>query len=108
MRIRKEKEGLEKCWTQSVNLPMKNFILVLVVSHFCTHNLYAQFRSGRNQTASEATLNYASPQEYTIAAIEVTGLNVLDKSAMVSLTGLKIGDKIKIPGAAISGAIRKL
>jgi outer membrane protein insertion porin family len=69
----------------------------------------AQFRSrSQSQTLTDATLNYASPQEYTIAGIEVTGLNVLDKSAMISLTGLKIGDKIKIPGDAISGAIRKL
>ncbi len=71
----------------------------------------AQFRSNRGQTqtsANETTLNYAAPQEYTIAGIEVTGLNVLDKNAMISLTGLKIGDKIKIPGDGISGAIRKL
>jgi len=72
---------------------------------------FAQFRS-RNQATQTATtepaLNYASPQEYIIAGIEVTGLNVLDKNAMVSLTGLKIGDKIKIPGDGISNAIRKL
>jgi outer membrane protein insertion porin family len=71
----------------------------------------AQFRSNRGQTqtaANEPTLSYAAPQEYIIAGIEVTGLNVLDKNAMISLTGLKIGDKIKIPGDGISGAIRKL
>jgi len=72
----------------------------------------AQFRS-RTQSAAtpelnENNLNYAAPQEYTIAGIEVTGLSLLDKNAMVSLTGLKIGDKIKIPGDGISGAIRKL
>jgi outer membrane protein insertion porin family len=85
------------------------FTMVLIV--WVSTQTLAQFRS-RNQTqptgASEPTLNYASPQEYTIAGIEVTGLNVLDKNAMVSLTGLKIGDKIKIPGDGISGAIRKL
>lgn len=43
-----------------------------------------------------------------IAGIEVTGLSILDKNAMVSLTGLRIGDKIKIPGDAISSAVRKL
>jgi outer membrane protein insertion porin family len=75
----------------------------------------AQFRRSRNtpasnqdQTPANGELNYRNPSEYTIAGIEVTGLNVLDKNAMVSLTGLKVGDKIKIPGDAISGAIRKL
>ncbi len=89
---------------------MKNFILVTALSLFCIGALHAQFRSSKGQTQSstDAVLNYASPQEYIIAGLEVTGLNVLDKSAMISLTGLKIGDKIKIPGDAIAGAIRKL
>ncbi len=100
---------MEKCWTPLANHRMKNFILVAFLLSLCAGNSFAQFRNkGQSQTTSEATLNYASPQEYIIAGIEVTGLNVLDKSAMISLTGLKIGDKIKIPGDAISGAIRKL
>lgn len=53
-------------------------------------------------------MSYANPIEYTIAGIEVVGLNVLDKNAMVSLTGLKIGDRIKIPGTATSNAVRRL
>ena len=89
---------------------MKNFILVTILFLFCIGPSYGQFRTGKSQSQSpsEATLNYASPQEYLIAGLEVTGLNVLDKSAMISLTGLKIGDKVKIPGDAIAGAIRKL
>lgn len=72
---------------------------------------WAQFRKNRvERTAapSENNLNYNNPAEYTIAGIEVTGLNILDKNAMVSLTGLKVGDKIKIPGDGISNAIRNL
>lgn len=90
---------------------MKRILLFSVFLIFLgNHKIFAQFRSNRTQTqtANEPALNYTSPQEYTIAGIEVTGLNVLDKNAMVSLTGLKIGDKIKIPGDGISGAIRKL
>lgn len=89
---------------------MKNFILILIVLLSSIGNSFAQFRNSRNQSqsATEATLNYASPQEYIIAGLEVTGLKVLDKNAMISLTGLKIGDKVKIPGDAIAGAIRKL
>lgn len=88
---------------------MKKILLFLV---FLTvgNELLGQFRNTRSQTQStnEPTLNYAAPQTYIIAGIEVTGLNVLDKNAMLSLTGLRIGDEIKIPGDGISGAIRKL
>src|SRR5687767_6473258 len=72
----------------------------------------AQFRKrDRPSSVSPSTennLNYASPAEYTIAGIEVTGLNVLDKNAMISISGLKVGDKIKIPGDAVTSAIRKI
>jgi outer membrane protein insertion porin family len=87
---------------------MKKFLLLLFLV-IGTMDAQAQFRSRTQTSASpENTLNYAAPQEYIIAGIEVTGLNILDKNAMISLTGLKIGDKIKIPGDAIANAIRKL
>src|SRR5690349_19158917 len=73
---------------------------------------FAQFRRGRttsqNQNADASSLNYTNPAEYTIAGIDVTGINVLDKNAMISISGLKIGDKIKIPGDGITDAIRKI
>ena len=74
--------------------------LIIVVIGGASLPTQAQFRSNRGQTQAQeqTTLNYNSPQEYIIAGIEVTGLNVLDKNAMISLTGLKIGDKVKIPG----------
>jgi len=93
---------------------MKRIILcVVVLCVWMSEQAEAQFRNRTQQSSTtpelnEDNLNYAAPQEYTIAGIEVTGLSLLDKSAMVSLTGLKIGDKIKIPGDGISGAIRKL
>jgi len=89
---------------------MRNFLLVALLL-LTGINSFAQFRRSRVSSAingGDNKLNYANPAEYNIAGIEVSGLNVLDKNAMISLTGLRIGDKIKIPGDAISGAIRKL
>ncbi|MDH4089441.1 MAG: BamA/TamA family outer membrane protein [Cyclobacteriaceae bacterium] len=86
-------------------------ILLLILLLTVTAQSWAQFRRSRAERAtvlSENNLNYTNPAEYTIGGIEVTGLNILDKNAMVSLTGLKVGDKIKIPGDAISNAIRSL
>ena len=62
----------------------------------------------RANASADNNLNYANPGEYVIAGIEVSGLNVLDKNAMIALTGLRVGDKIKIPGDAITTAIRRL
>ena len=71
----------------------------------------AQFRRGRQQQATapaENALNYVNPQEFIIGGIDITGLNILDKNALISLSGLRVGDKVKIPGDKISNAIRKL
>ena len=81
------------------------FALIIAVS------ADAQFRRSRERATNSAidqNLNYANPGEFIIAGLDVSGLNVLDKNSMIALTGLKVGDKIKIPGDAISGAIRKL
>ena len=90
----------------------RTFLLVLIC--FVTFNLDAQIRRRANvqrqepaQEQSELS-NYAQPKEYVIASIEVEGLRVLDKNALISLTGLKVGDKIKIPGDKASNALRKL
>src|SRR5688572_22945580 len=86
---------------------MKRVLFLAVILSIAADS-WAQFRRNRSTTPSENNLSYTNPAEYIIGGIEVTGLTVLDKNAMVSLTGLKVGDKIKIPGDAISGAIRKL
>ena len=93
---------------------MKKFLFLILVSFSVCFNSIGQFRKSREKatvlapSTDPSVLNYANPTEYFIGGIEITGLQVLDKNAMISLTGLKVGDKIKIPGDAITGAIRKL
>ena len=89
---------------------MKRILMVamLLCVVFDTWSQFRRSRERESQPAQESTLNYASPAEYTIAGIEVTGIEILDKNAMISISGLKVGDKIKIPGDDISNAIRKI
>ena len=57
----------------------------------------------------QAQLNdYNNPKEYTIVEVSVTGTQFLDPNSMVSISGLKVGDKIKIPGLAIPTAVKKM
>jgi outer membrane protein insertion porin family len=53
-------------------------------------------------------LDYSSPKEYIIAGITVTGVKYLDNNVLIMLSGLTIGDKVKVPGDKITQAIRKL
>ncbi len=53
-------------------------------------------------------LDYANPKKYEIGGITVTGVKYLDNSVLVTLSGLTVGDKITVPGEAISKAIKTL
>ncbi|NVO19655.1 MAG: BamA/TamA family outer membrane protein [Bacteroidetes bacterium] len=53
-------------------------------------------------------LDYGMPHKYIIGGIVVTGVQYLDNSVLVSLTGLRVGDNIEIPGDKIHSAIQKL
>lgn len=83
-------------------------IAMLLCVAFDTWSQFRRARERDTQPVQDSNLNYANPKEYTIAGIEVVGIEILDKNAMISISGLKIGDKIKIPGDDISNAIRKI
>jgi outer membrane protein insertion porin family len=53
-------------------------------------------------------VNYAEPKEYEIAEVTVSGTQFLDPNSMVSISGLKVGDKIRIPGPAVSSSIKRM
>ncbi|WP_255397255.1 outer membrane protein assembly factor [Reichenbachiella sp. 5M10] len=61
-----------------------------------------------NSSSNTPRINYSNPQEYTIAEIKVEGAEYLDHIALTSISGLKVGDKVKIPGDDITQAIKKL
>ena len=76
-------------------------------------SLLAQVRVGVGRSVEPVAtvddlLNYANPKEYEIAGLRVTGTRYLDPNSLVSLAGLKVGDKARIPGEVVSSAVRKL
>ena len=54
------------------------------------------------------SLDYDTPKEYEIGGLTVTGVQFLDEGVLLTLTGLAVGDKIKVPGEKISQAIENL
>ncbi|MDW7691622.1 outer membrane protein assembly factor BamA [Flammeovirgaceae bacterium SG7u.111] len=62
---------------------------------------------GFSQT-SPINIDYGTPIEYEIGGINVVGAKFLDRNSLISITGLTVGEKIKIPGDEISNAVKKL
>ncbi|HMM12523.1 MAG TPA: POTRA domain-containing protein [Bacteroidales bacterium] len=52
--------------------------------------------------------DYSRPREYEIGGISVEGVQYLDPNVLIMISGLKVGDRVKIPGDRITDAIRKL
>lgn len=63
--------------------------------------------SGYAQNNRGKQFNYADPKEYEIAGIEISGVQYLDHQALISISGLSIGDTIPIPGYHITDAVKK-
>jgi len=57
---------------------------------------------------NNSQVNYSTPKEYEIGEISIIGTEFLDKNALISLTGLKLGDRIRIPGDDVTNAVKKL
>lgn len=86
------------------------FILLFLIGSFPA---FSQIRLGQSRYASSKPidileLNYAKPQKFRIAEIKAMGLTTLDEIAIISLSGLKVDDRIDVPGDAISNALKKL
>ncbi|HSH19403.1 MAG TPA: POTRA domain-containing protein, partial [Draconibacterium sp.] len=54
------------------------------------------------------SIYYSSPAKYTIADVQISGIKYLDKSVLVQLSGLHVGNEIEVPGEAVTNAIKKL
>lgn len=82
---------------------MKKIAFYIVLATLSISNLIAQ-----DITPSTIEIDYSTPIEYEIGGIQVEGLQYLDASVVKSLSGLIIGQTIKVPGDDISKAIDKL
>jgi outer membrane protein insertion porin family len=64
-----------------------------------------------SQTPADSTkvneVDYSDPKEYNIAGVKVSGIQFLDKRALISMSGLVVGKKITVPGDEITKLIDK-
>lgn len=54
------------------------------------------------------TIDYTNPQSYVLGGISVSGNSYIDKSVVIMLSDLQVGQTYKIPGEGITDAVKKL
>ena len=79
---------------------MKNFYLIV--------GFGLLFCSGVLAQDTVQVVAYDAPKEFEIGGISVSGANYSDDNAIISITGLKVGEKVRIPGPVIPRAIKAL
>lgn len=82
---------------------LKHFLPILLVLSVLTNTgLLAQVSDTTKPTAIdpelEAIFKSATPKEYTIAGITITGSKTFDSALLVSIAGITVGDKVYLPG----------
>ncbi len=84
-----------------VNLFSGITILFFLLFPVC---LQAQVNIGGNTLE----MDYMQPKEYEIGGITISGVQFLDENVLIMISGLTVGEKIKIPGDRFRNAITKL
>lgn len=77
---------------------------VLLFLLFFVRPLQAQVRVG----GSEQSIDYLTPKSYEIGDIVLEGADNLDKRMVILVSGLQVGETIRVPGDRISTAIDNL
>ncbi len=82
------------------------FIITLLIffSGVAAQNLMAQQRVG-NDTLE--VMDYENPKEYMIADVTVSGIEFIQKEVLISLSGLKKGNTITLPGDKVTDVLKK-
>lgn len=81
---------------------LRDLLFLLLLLAFARHS------GAQTAIGDRFTPDYTSPKEYYIGGITVSGVKYLDGNVLIMLSGLTVGDRIKIPGDKISQSVRKL
>jgi outer membrane protein insertion porin family len=64
--------------------------------------------SAKAQQLDTTKINYKEPKKYRLTSLDITGTQYLDKNIIRSLTGIKVGEMITVPGDEITKCLKNL
>ncbi len=77
----------------------KRYIAAPLIFLLCT-SAFAQ--------ETQEIFDYLTEEEYVVGGVSVSGIRYLDINALIGISGLRVGQKITIPGEIVSNAVKKL
>jgi outer membrane protein insertion porin family len=82
--------------------------LVVLLALFSVFFVGGSFAQTENNESLNQDIDFSNPKEYELGGITVSGVSFLDESVLITLTGLNVGERYKIPGEKIASAIENL
>ncbi len=87
---------------------MNRLYIVLLLILLLKFPFYSQTDSTQIKSTTVQVIDYTNPKEYEIGGIKVNGVTDRDPNAIAGYAGLRVGNKIILPGQDIARAIKKL
>ena len=53
-------------------------------------------------------VNYEKPTNYIVGGVDVEGVKYLNKDQIIALTGLKVGQKVKVPSEELTAVVKRV
>ncbi len=63
---------------------------------------------GQTNNNEPEIIDYELPKDYEIGGVSVSGADFSDENAIISISGLAVGDKVRIPGPKIQQGLKAL
>lgn len=90
-------------------LPLLTLIIIATTSVVANAQLSTGSSSGINGMRNGSTAVPTKPKEYLVSGITVSGTKYLDEDLLISITGISIGDKVRLKGdEKVAKALRNL
>lgn len=83
-------------------------IILIVLGYLLPHTAHAALQAPADTIYNPTVIFNSMPRSYEIAGIEVTGAPNYDDFIVIGYTGLKVGDRVEIPGSEITDAVKQL
>jgi len=85
-----------------------NLRYCLALSFLCLFGAFQSLAQEIDSTNIPIQTDYANPISYEIGGLKVVGNHWTDKTALLNIAGLSVGDKVKIPSIKISNGLKAL
>lgn len=83
-----------------------NFKKLYITALLCLCPLFLMAQE--EKSSNGVVVNYEKPTNYIVGGVDVEGIKYLNKDQIIALTGLKVGQKVKVPSEELTAVVKRV